>query len=73
MNIDNNTLFTEDVQDKLFEWYIKDTIKAAGKNATQEQKRNKIRKRFEGATNKNVSDTDLDLIINQILTNSYTN
>jgi len=71
LNIDNNTIFTEEVQDKLFEWYIKDTIKAVGKDASQEQKRNKIRKRFEGATTKNVSNEELDLMIEQILTDTY--
>lgn len=73
LNIDNNTIFTENVQDKLFEWYIKDTIKSVGNNATQEEKRNKIRKRFEGATPGKVSDNELDLIIEQILSNNYSN
>ncbi len=73
LNIDTNTLFTEDVQDKLFEWYIKDTIKSVGTDATQKEKRNKIRKRFEGATPAKVSNKELDLIIDQILSNTYSN
>ena len=73
LNINNTTLFTEDVQDKLFEWYIKDTIKSVGKDATQKEKRNKIRKRFEGATPEKVSNNDLDLIIDKILSNTYSN
>ena len=71
LNITDNTIFTEQVQDKLFEWYIKDTIKSVGINATQEDKREKIRTRFEGATTENVSNEELDLIMEQILTGSY--
>jgi hypothetical protein len=71
LNITDNTIFTEQVQDKLFEWYIKDTIKSVGTNATQEDKREKIRVRFEGATTENVSNEELDLIMEQILTGSY--
>ena len=71
LNITDNTIFTEQVQDKLFEWYIKDTIKSVGTNATQEDKRKKIRVRFEGATTENVSNEELDLIIEQILADSY--
>ena len=73
LNINTNTLFTEDVQDKLFEWYIKDTIKSLGADATQKEKRNKIRKRFEGATPEKVSNNELDLIIDQVLNNTYSN
>ena len=71
LNINDNTIFTEQVQDKLFEWYIKDTIKSVGTNATQEDKREKIRARFEGATTEKVSNKELDLIIEQILADSY--
>ena len=71
LNIDDSTVFTEEVQDKLFAWYIKDTINSTGPNSTLEAKRNKIRGRFEGATIENVSDNELNLIIDQVLTNSY--
>ena len=50
---------------------MKDTIRAAGKNASDEDVRNKVRARWEGATKRNISDDELDEIINAVKENRY--
>jgi hypothetical protein len=72
LGFDDTTVFTEQNQDKLFEWYMNDTIKAAGPNATQEQIRAKIRGRWEGiSTTDQMSDEELDGIISQVQAGTY--
>jgi hypothetical protein len=67
LGITGDTQFTVDVQDKLFAWYIEDTIKAAGPDATNAEIRKKIRARWEGATEENVSTAQLDEVVNSLL------
>ena len=67
LGITGDTQFTVDVQDKLFVWYLKDTITSLGPNATNAKIRKKIRKRWEGATEENVSAAQLDEVINSIV------
>ena len=80
LGFDENTLFTEQNQDKLFEWYINRTIKDAtneaekkGTKVTQQQIRNKIRGRWSGIkTTDQMSDEELDGIISQVQDGTYT-
>jgi len=79
MGIDNNTVFTEEVQDKLFEWYAKDTIATANSNAasgdgnaTPEELRTAFAKRWQAIGQKDandqpkISDAELDEIISKV-------
>ena len=71
IGITGDTLFSPEVQDKLFVWYMTDTIRAAGENASQAEVRNKVRARWEGATKKNISDKELDKIIQEVQQGTY--
>ena len=77
LGIDDDTLFTEDVQDKLFNWYAKDTITAAGTNASQEEIRQKFRGRWEALKQNKpngepkVTDAELDAIIEEVQSGTY--
>ena len=79
MGIDNNTVFNEEVQDKLFEWYAKDTITTANNNAasgdgnaTPEELRAAFAKRWQAIGQKDannqpkISDAELDEIISKV-------
>ena len=78
MGITADTVFNAEVQDKLFDWYAKDTIRLAGSNASIEQIRDKFRGRWEvlrqtkkdGVTPK-VSDQELDEIITDVKSGAY--
>ena len=72
IGITGDTLFTPEVQDQLFVWYINDTIRAAGKDASPAKVRGMIRKRWEGATEKNISDRELDELIKAVQSGTYT-
>lgn len=71
IGITGDTLFSPEVQDKLFVWYMTDTIRAAGENASQAEVRNKVRARWEGATKENISDKELDKIIQEVQQGTY--
>jgi|TARA_R100001460_G_scaffold98284_1_gene141071 hypothetical protein len=71
IGITGDTLFSPEVQDKLFVWYMTDTIRAAGENASQTEVRNKVRSRWEGATKENISDRELDKIIQEVQQGTY--
>ena len=71
IGITGDTLFSPEVQDKLFVWYMNDTIRAAGENASQAEVRNKVRARWEGATKENISDKELDKIIQEVQQGTY--
>lgn len=71
VGITGDTLFTPEVQDKLFVWYMNDTIRAAGKDASKSEIRNKVRKRWEGATPQNISNRELDKIISAVQQGTY--
>ena len=85
LGIDDDTLFTEEVQDRLFNWYAKDTIRQAGTNASQEEIREKFRGRWQALTqNKDgssrrdnpngvpkVTDAELDVIIEEVQSGNY--
>lgn len=72
IGITGDTLFTPEVQDQIFVWYMNDTIKTAGKDASSAKVRDMIRKRWEGATQKNISDEELDELINAVQQGTYT-
>lgn len=71
VGITGDTLFTPEVQDKLFVWYMNDTIRAAGKDASPAKVRGMVRKRWEGATPRNISDRELDELINAVQSGTY--
>ena len=66
LGITGDTLFTPEVQDKLFVWYMNDTIKAAGKDASPAEVRDKVRARWEGATPQTITDEELDGVITAV-------
>ena len=71
LGITDDTVFSEEIQDKLFSWYIKDTIQAAEKDGTDPKA--KIRGRFEGiGTTDDMSDQELDTVISQVQDGTYT-
>jgi len=70
LGITDDTVFSEEIQDKLFSWYIKDTIQAAEKDGTDPKA--KIRGRFEGiGTTDDMSDQELDTVISQVQNGTY--
>ena len=70
LGITDDTVFSEEIQDKLFSWYIKDTIQAAEKDGTDPKA--KIRGRFEGiGTTDDMSDQELDTVISQVQDGTY--
>lgn len=70
LGITDDTVFSEETQDKLFSWYIKDTIQAAETEGTDPK--TKIRGRFEGiATTDDMSDKELDTVIQQVQDGTY--
>ena len=71
IGITGDTVFSPEVQDKLFVWYMTDTIRAAGENASQAEVRNKVRSRWEGATKENISGRELDKIIQEVQQGTY--
>ena len=77
LGIDDDTLFTEEVQDRLFNWYAKDTITAAGTNASQEEIRQKFRGRWEALKQNKpngepkVTNAELDAIIEEVQSGTY--
>ena len=50
---------------------MNDTIRAAGKDASKSEIRNKVRKRWEGATPQNISNRELDKIISAVQQGTY--
>tara|TARA_R110001592_G_scaffold56577_2_gene172429 strand:+ start:406 stop:3447 length:3042 start_codon:yes stop_codon:yes gene_type:complete len=70
LGITDDTVFSEETQDKLFSWYIKDTIQAAETDGTDPKA--KIRGRFEGiGTTDDMSDQELDTVISQVQDGTY--
>mgnify|MGYP003121331386 CR=1 FL=1 len=66
LGITGDTLFTPETQDKLFLWYMNDSIKAAGENASAAEVRDKVRARWEGATPQTITDDELDTVISAV-------
>ena len=77
LGINGSTLFDEETQNKLFSWYVKDTMKASGGDKVTY--RDKMRKRFEGFKKKDadgnylVSDQQLDNIHAKVTDGAFTN
>jgi hypothetical protein len=77
LGINGSTLFDEETQNKLFSWYVKDTMKASGGDKVTY--RDKMRKRFEGFKktdaegNYLVSDEQLDNIYAKVTDGAFTN
>jgi hypothetical protein len=77
LGINGSTLFDEETQNKLFSWYVKDTMKASGGDKVTY--RDKMRKRFEGFKktdaegNYLVSDEQLDNIHAKVTDGAFTN
>jgi len=75
LGIDDNTKFSEEVQDKLFNWYAKDTVtladgraeEARGEKATTEE----LREAFRGRWAAPISDNDMDAIIAKVKNGDY--
>ncbi len=72
LGITDDTVFSEEVQDKLFAWYIKDTIRAAKADTPPVDPKVKIRGRFEGIKETDdMSDAELDTLMQQVQDGTY--
>jgi len=78
MGITEDTIFTAEVQDKLFNWYANDTVKLAGDGASINEIREKFRGRWEvlrqteaDEITPKVSDQELDAIIKSVMEGTY--
>lgn len=76
LGIDENTIFNEETQDKLYIWLMNDEIKRAGKDPAA--RRAAIRGQFEGFQRKDkntglylVSDGQIDSVIEEIETGTF--
>lgn len=69
LGITDDTLFNEETQDALFTWYANNRLQAAGDSPSA--KRNVLRKVWEGFKPENVSDTQLDEVISEIETGTF--
>ena len=69
LGITDETVFNEETQDSLFTWYANDRLSAAGDSASA--KRNALRSVWEGFNTDNVSDSELDGVIAEIETGTF--
>ena len=70
LGINDETVFDEKTQDSLFAWYASDRLAAAGDS--ESAKRNALRGVWEGFKPENVSDAELDKVITEIETGTFT-
>ena len=69
LGITDETVFNEETQDSLFTWYANDRLSAAGDSASA--KRDALRSVWEGFNTDNVSDSELDGVIAEIETGTF--
>lgn len=69
LGITDDTLFNEETQDALFTWYANDRLSAAGDSPSA--KRSALRGVWEGFDPDSVSDTELDEVIAEIETGTF--
>ena len=69
LGITDDTLFNEETQDALFTWYANNSLRAAGDSPSA--KRSALRGIWEGFKPENVSDTQLDEVISEIETGTF--
>jgi len=69
LGITDETIFNEQTQDSLFTWYANDRLSAAGNSPSA--KRDALRGVWEGFNAENVSDSDLDTVIEEIETGTF--